>query len=128
MLLVKGVRRTLFWFVPQVDSFCAASIEMAERQLVALETIAADNVRTEALILKNIEELRTRQTKLEASLYSLAASGNVQGRNEAVGISQQIPGIHTTPEEQKAGADALLWMESVKWRAGIGEVSRQRSD
>jgi FkbM family methyltransferase len=42
MLLVRAVRRLLFWFIPQVDAFCAASIETAERQSSLLaNTVAA---------------------------------------------------------------------------------------
>lgn len=41
MMAIKAVRRLLFWFIPQVDAFCAASIALAEHQVAALTKSAA---------------------------------------------------------------------------------------
>lgn len=54
-LAVRAVRRALFWFIPQVDSYCAASIDLAHRHVAALERMA-ENIHDNDVEIKRTQE------------------------------------------------------------------------
>jgi hypothetical protein len=121
MFLVKNVRRALFWFIPQLDSFFDASIETAQLQLALLEMFAEASERAEALASSQMDEIRAKQAELDNWLRAFASSGVAPALPLPLDSDKPIDQIQSSFEQRQSTAEAILWLDSVKCRARTNE-------
>ena len=65
--LVKAVRRSLFWYTPQIQAFHASVVDGFEQQVAALKTLAAANQQC----LQILEGLSRQVARLSAEVESI---------------------------------------------------------
>jgi hypothetical protein len=119
--LVKAMRRMLFWFVPQVDAICAASIEMAERQIEALDALAGAITRTQSLVERTQHEIQSLRNQSAQPVTTAPdwATGSAKPLLSGDPQIRELQELRSAITDQQARAEALLWLESVKNRGRI---------
>jgi hypothetical protein len=105
MKLVKLSRRALFWVWPQLDAFCAASIEMARHQLIELDAIAT--------VLTDL------QAPTDTRIGDSSQPSNGMQRCPADELATSVAALL----EPKMAA--LVWIDSVKLRATLQDLSER---
>jgi hypothetical protein len=121
--LVGVVQRMLFWLMPQLDAFHAASVEMMENQMNALDAIAKELLRVEQESRAAIADIRESQRKLATIINGKSPPAETLASVEPNGISE-IDHMAATIERERQKLESLVWMQSIKWRSQIEDLTR----
>ena len=70
--MVRVVRRSLFWLLPQVDRFNTAVVRMLEAQAEAVGQLAAAHRQLDEALGRVLEEFALRQDAIQKKLATLA--------------------------------------------------------